>query len=197
MYSDDAQPANPAPASTSARAEGMTHHSTGDNVPAAGAEFARSAEQPGVGDKELVRGSRGRSPMGAREASPGLRSEAEQPSSLDEIKINRNTGVPENYARLGRGRWCGAWTIAGVGSDGRVVLHRVNCKTWGCTYCGPRKAKRYKRAIAAVAEREKLNRFLTLTLDPTKVHSEPVRYLRCVFNKFRTYLKRKYGYSVK
>src|SRR5437588_10595644 len=73
---------NPASVPTSARAEGMTNHSTGDNVPAAGAEFAVLESQPGVGSRELVQGSRGQSPLGARAACPDLRSAAEPVSSL-------------------------------------------------------------------------------------------------------------------
>jgi len=207
------RPQSTAPTWHSARNEGMTNHSTGDSVPAVGAvpfSFAPQSDlqvdhRPlermlGAGGRELVRGSRGQSPLGAREASPGLRSEATQPSSLDEIQTNRNrnpdpAGLP---VIVGRGRYCGAWTVAGLSPDGdRVIFHRVNCKTWSCSFCGPRKAKRYKRAIRMLAEQEQLNRFLTLTLNPSRVQGEPVRYLRQVFNKFRTYLRRKYGVSIK
>ena len=73
----------------------------------------------------------------------------------------------------------------------------MNCKTWGCCYCGPRKANLYKRLIGQLAEREQLTRFLTLTLDPSKIEGDSVRYLRGVFNKFRLYLRRRYGTPVK
>jgi hypothetical protein len=127
-----------------------------------------------------------------------LRSVATQRvSSLDEIQINRNTWDDETLFRAaGRNRNCGIWTI--VGNDGRQQrFHRLNCKTWGCPYCGPRKAKRYKYLIAQLAEREQLTRFLTLTLDPSKIAGNSVPYLRGVFNKFRLYLRRKYGAPVK
>src|SRR5207253_9040018 len=78
----------------------------------------------------------------------------------------------------------------------RVIHRRVNCKTWGCGYCGPRRAKRYKWAIRHLAERHGLNKFLTLTLDPKKIEGNPVRYLRAVFDKFRVYLRRKHGQTV-
>jgi len=48
-----------------------------------------------------------------------------------------------------------------------------------------------------LAEREQLTRFLTLTLDPSLIEGESVAYLRGVFNKFRLYLRRKYGTPVK
>ena len=135
--------------------------------------------------------------IGASEASDVLRSEATQRSSLlDELQNNRNIGIPESFQALGRNRNCGIWTI--VGSDGvRQRLLRLNCKTWGCCHCGPRKAKRYKYLISQLAEREQLTRFLTLTLDPTLIEGDSVRYLRGVFNKFRLYLKRKYGAPIK
>jgi hypothetical protein len=43
----------------------------------------------------------------------------------------------------------------------------------------------------------KLQRFITLTLDPEKIEGDPVVYLRNTFNKFRTYLRRKYGSAPK
>lgn len=134
---------------------------------------------------------------GASEASVVLRSAATQRvSSLDEIQNNRNIGIPQSFQSLGRNRNCGMWTI--VGSDGvRQRFHRLNCKTWGCCYCGPRKAKLYRYRIGQLAEREELTRFLTLTLDPAKIEGNSVRYLRGVFNKFRLYLRRKYGTPVK
>jgi len=143
-------------------------------------------------------GSGGEAPSGASEASGELRSGATQHvSSLDELQINRNTGVPKSFQSLGRGRYCGIWTVSGLSRDGHVIFHRLNCKTWGCPFCGPRKAKRYKYLIAQAAEREQLTRFLTLTLDPTLIEGDSVRYLRRVFDKFRLYLRRKYQASVR
>ncbi len=118
-------------------------------------------------------------------------------SSLDEIQINRNTFDDETLFRAtGRNRNCGIWTI--VGNDGmQQRFHRLNCKMWGCPYCGPRKAKRYKYLIGQLAEREQLTRFLTLTLNPSKIAGNSVPYLRGVFNKFRLYLRRKYKAPIK
>ena len=69
---------------------------------------------------------------------------------------------------------------------------RVNCKSWNCPYCGPRRAKRYKRAIREAAEALALQRLLTLTLDPAKIEGDPVQYLSRLFAMLRVYLGRKY-----
>jgi hypothetical protein len=162
-----------------------------------------ASREPGVG-VDLVcaqhksgQGSGGGATSGANEKSAVLRSEATQRgSSLDELKNNRNTAIPESFQRLGRGRYCGIWTVEGSSPDGRNrIFHRVNCKTWGCCFCGPRKAKKYKYLIGQIAEREQLTRFLTLTLDPSKIEGDSVEYLCSVFNKFRLYLRREYGNS--
>ncbi len=72
----------------------------------------------------------------------------------------------------------------------------MNCKCWNCSYCGPRRAKRYKYAIRATAEVLKLCRFLTLTLDPAKIQGDPVPYLNATFAKLRVYWKREYGIAL-
>jgi hypothetical protein len=151
--------------------------------------------------------SQGKSGQGSGDGVPGvtsaasgvLRSEATQRfSSLDEIQNNRNTDFPSSFKSLRRGKHCGIWTVWGTTPDGlRQMFHRVNCKCWSCSYCGPRKARRYKYLIQHIAEREGLTRFITLTLDPSLIEGDAVRYLRRVFNKFRLYLRRRYGAPVK
>jgi hypothetical protein len=82
--------------------------------------------------------------------------------------------------------------------DGSRRFIRVDCRCWGCLYCGPKKATRYRHAIREVAERYKLNRFLTLTLDPKVLgEKDPVAYINSVFAKWRIYLKRKFGVLIK
>jgi hypothetical protein len=50
--------------------------------------------------------------------------------------------------------------------------------------------------IAQTAERLKLNKLLTLTLDPTKLNGkESTKYINGVFADFRVYLKRRLGYA--
>ena len=57
----------------------------------------------------------------------------------------------------------------------------MNCKSWNCSFCGPRRAKRYKYTIRETAEALQLCRFMTLTLDPSKIEGDPVRYLNATF----------------
>jgi hypothetical protein len=123
----------------------------------------------GISQHKSGRESEGRALSGASAASGGLRSEATQQSSyLDPIQNNRNR-------ELGRGRHCGRFTVRGqIPNSSETRFHRVNCKCWACSYCGPRKAKRYKHAIRAIAEAQGLQRLLTLTLDPTKIEGDPV-----------------------
>jgi hypothetical protein len=90
--------------------------------------------------------------------------------------------------RNGRKVLCGAWTLSGTenptgttawvprnakaevtGTSRRFV--RLNCKSWGCSHCGPRKAARYRSSMMREVERRKLRRMLTLTLDPRNVLS--------------------------
>jgi hypothetical protein len=108
-------------------------------------------------------------------------------SFLDKITINRNR--PN-----GRGKHCGRFSVRGRDvSAGTTKFHRVNCKCWACSYCGPRKARRYRHLIAHTAERLQLRRFVTLTLDPAKIEGDPVRYLNRTWAKLRIYLKRRLG----
>jgi hypothetical protein len=132
-------------------------------------------------------GSGGENPSGGAGGESPCRCEAPLPSFLDPIEINRNK--PE-----GRGKHCGRFSIRGYDSKTDTQRHhRVNCKCWNCSYCGPRKAKRYRYAIRTVAEANKLRRFLTLTLDPSKIDGDPVRYLNRIFAAFRVYLQRRYS----
>jgi hypothetical protein len=112
--------------------------------------------------------------------------EAARSSLLDSIETNRN--IPR------RGKHCGRFTVRGYDhKTARVDFYRVNCKCWNCSYCSPRKAKRYRRAIRLVAEECGLCRFITLTLDPSKIEGDPIRYLNDTFAKLRTYLRRQFG----
>lgn len=51
----------------------------------------------------------------------------------------------------------------------------------------------YRDAIRRSAERLRLTRFITLTLDKNKICGDPVSYLRECFTKWRVSLWRKYG----
>jgi hypothetical protein len=123
--------------------------------------------------------------------------------SLDTYTNNRHSygEIPLRYRRpLGRGRFCGRLSIAGVDpKTNRKKFQRLNCGSWTCSYCGPRKALRARRAIRCVAEALDLRYFLTLTLDPKKLDNRAfaVKHLRLSFNKFREYLRRQYGVAPK
>lgn len=189
---------------------GPTIPATSGRNPEACPPSSRPIDNDGAGDidgsdssREALDSSQGKSGWGAGGEAPKasaraeLRSEAEQRTSLDSKEINRYTHDLAELHKQGRKRYCGLRTLTGIAANSGVTRFiRLDCKTWGCPYCAPRKAKRYKAAIREIAEREQLNRFLTLTLDPRKIEGSPVRYLRKVFNKFRVYLLRKYGKSI-
>ena len=147
---------------------------------------------PAGKDEKLSREFEGRALIGR--AAP-------VPYSLDSITNNRHNAQPDHYARpVGRGRHCGRWSIRGRDpKTNRAIVRRVNCGSWSCSYCGPRKAKLARRRIREVAEELNLRIFLTLTLDAEKLKNKrsAVPYMRMVFNKFREYLRRKYGESPK
>lgn len=175
---------------------GPTIPATSDRKPEAcppGFDSLPSQRKSGQGSGDGV-------PGGASGASGVLRSKATQRgwgSSLDEIQNNRNTGIPSSFQALGRNPHCGIWSIVGFGDGSLQKFHRLNCKCWSCKHCGPKKAKRYRYLISQLAEQEHLTRFLTLTLDPKKIQGNSVSYLRGVFNKFRLYLRRKFGSPIK
>ncbi len=117
--------------------------------------------------------------------------EAPVPSSLDEIQINRDRPA-------GWKRYCGRFTVQGTcKSDARKARYsRVGCKCWDCSACGPRRAAMFCIRIAQTAERLKLNKLLTLTLDPAKLHgAESTKYINEAFAEFRVYLRRYLGYA--
>jgi hypothetical protein len=142
-------------------------------------------------------GGLGRSPIGA---------EGTVHSCLVPLENNRNKQEDWNlqhfqkglskYNSLGRNKYCGAYTVEGR-SASETKYVRVNCKCWDCPYCGPRRAKLYRARIRSVAEEHRLNRFLTLTLDPKKIEGDPIKYLRECFNEFRVYLHRRFGRAIK
>lgn len=128
------------------------------------------------------------------------------PPSLDEVQINRDT--PKGWKKS-----CGRFSVRGVAlqGPGKSRFCRVGCKCWDCSGCGPRRASMYCIRIAQTAERLKLNKLLTLTLDPAKIpcahcgcvlkaheesacaeyKSDSTRYINEIFADFRVYLRRK------
>ena len=96
-------------------------------------------------------------------------------SSLDSVKNNRHTDAV--FARpVGRGKYCGRMSVRGADpKTGATVYRRVNCGAWGCSYCGPRKARTAQHAIRTIAAGLGLSYFLTLTLDPKQVPNKKMQ----------------------
>ncbi len=92
---------------------------------------------------------------------------------------------------------CGKTSIHGKLKDGDCwgVL-RVNCKKWTCPVCGPKNVRKLRKAIISAAEGKGLNRFLTLTLDPSKYEGDSLEYINNCWVKLRVYLSRKYGQKI-
>jgi len=98
------------------------------------------------------------------------------------------------------GRSCGRHTLIGR-VDGQYVHKRSRCKSYTCGLCGPRKIRQVRKGIVRRALEHKLQRFLTLTLDPKKFPSDldvagKIQYLQGVWRKMRVYLRRKLGKSL-
>jgi hypothetical protein len=159
---------------------------------------AASREAAGGGHEPPPAGKDQKLPWGFGGDAPDERAVGASFYSLDEVENNRhNPRIPEYYRRpLGRGKFCGRCCIRGIDPNtGRTVYRRLNCGSWTCAYCGPRRARTARRRICEVAEALNLRYFLTLTLDPKKLEHPKlaVPHLRLCFNKFREYLKREFG----
>ena len=91
--------------------------------------------------------------------------------SLDSKKNNCNNDT------------CGSVLVTGTYVENGIEYRgfsRLPCKTWGCPYCGPIKAKQLQKRIAKLAKENDLSRMLTLTLDPKKLPEgeDPVKVIR-------------------
>ena len=99
----------------------------------------------------------------------------------------------------GKKKYCGNYSIVGKSKEGvgRVIKHR--CKTWGCAVCGPKKLKKVSKGIYKAADTYELNRFITLTLpaDYKGSYQDSVIDINKIWSKFRVYLERKHGDSIK
>jgi hypothetical protein len=149
------------------------------------------------GESKTLPAGKDEKPSREFEGGALISAEGAVPSLLDSITNNRHTDPPDCYARpVGRGKYCGRLSIKSKDlKTNRTVYRRVNCGSWSCSYCGKRKAKTTRLAIRETAEKLTLRYFLTLTLNPSKLKGgeNAVHHLRVVFNKFREYLRRKYG----
>jgi hypothetical protein len=121
----------------------------------------------------------------------------EPPSGFNYTEHNCNTEV---RPRRSRGRFCGAWTMVGP-FDGKYNYVRSRCKSYRCELCGPRKIRHVRKSIVRHAIENRLQRFLTLTLDPKKFPVGvnligKISYLKNCWRKMREYIRRKLGKSV-
>lgn len=101
-----------------------------------------------------------------------------------------------------RNKSCGKFSLVGEIRDkktGRKMYKhaRLDCKTYGCSYCGERKVKRIKKAIIKQATNFKLQRMLTLTLNPQNCSAQDsIEHIRYCWSELRTYLKRLHGETI-
>lgn len=86
-----------------------------------------------------------------------------------------------------------------VGSrEGKYLHIRSKCKSYRCGICGPRKIRQVRKRIVNIAVEKRLDRFLTLTLDPSKLNSlsdtkSEIAYLKNCWRKMRVYIERQLG----
>ncbi|MDR3711819.1 MAG: hypothetical protein P4L51_03300 [Puia sp.] len=110
----------------------------------------------------------------------------QQQAENEADSIKKTAMAPSGAPEAGRKKFCGAWSLQGTRKAGSVSNQglqravptasapsrkylRLRCKCWGCSLCAPRKANKYRGQILRAVVREKLNRFLTLTLDAKKI----------------------------
>jgi hypothetical protein len=75
--------------------------------------------------------------------------------SLDSLTNNRHNRVLRDFEKRpqGRGKYCGRMSITGIDpKTARKKVRRINCGSWTCSYCGPRKARTARASIRRVAE---------------------------------------------
>jgi hypothetical protein len=111
----------------------------------------------------------------------------------------RDVALTQETRRARRGRNCGKWTMRGD-VDGKFKYQRHRCKSWACRRCGRLKLRVVRARIADYAAQHKLQRLVTLTLDPKKLppglsQKKKVQYLRQCWRGMRVYLRRKLGRS--
>ena len=76
---------------------------------------------------------------------------------------------------------------------------RLFCDRWSCYYCGPQKAELLRDGIINAFLSHKLQRHMTLTLDPstTPEDSCPFKIIKTAWGRFYHYLRRKHSGRLK
>jgi hypothetical protein len=105
------------------------------------------------------------------------------PDSLDPNRHNSNTPDCSRYILSGR-----------RAEDGLFPHRKVFCNSYACASCGAVKVSRLRKAIEAAIKNFDLRVFATLTLSTDCCSPEQSQsYIRKVWNKHRTYQRRKFG----
>ena len=116
------------------------------------------------------------------------------------IKIEANSLSSLVNTEHNRNNTCGRWTLIGQKNSptGKLWGHvRLYCKKWTCPFCGPSKAAKLRKAIIENAVERKMNRMMTLTLNPSVCAAEEsVEHIKKCWNKLRTYLRREFGRNI-
>lgn len=124
---------------------------------------------------------------------------AQPPStSLDYTQHNCNSLI--RRASRPKRRGCGAFTLIGS-KEGKYQHLRSKCKSYRCGVCGPYKLRCVRKRIVALSVQHGLFRFLTLTLDPSKLDPNwdlqaEIAYLRDCWRKMRVYIERELGHRL-
>ena len=131
---------------------------------------------------------------------PGTGAKAAQPPSTSLDYTQHNCNSLNRRVPRPRRRGCGAFTLVGS-KDGKYQHIRSRCKSYLCGVCGPYKLRYIRKRIVALAVQHGLFRFLTLTLDPSKLDpawdlQAEIAYLRKCWRKMRVYTERKLGHSL-
>src|SRR5260370_38968072 len=101
-----------------------------------------------------------------------------------------------------KGFGCGNFSVVGPvkGKPGVFGNKARCCKSYRCDRCRPPKLKDVRSRIGGAAAKHKLNKMVTLTLDPSKLAKQgrkrTDRYIRECWRKMRVLLTRQYGKSL-
>ena len=94
---------------------------------------------------------------------------------------------------------CGSFSVVGPikGQPGKFGYKRLFCGSYRCNRCRKPKLKKVRERISQIAAEHKLQRMVTLTLDPKKIPAEhrktTDRYIRGLWRMMRVLLSRDYG----
>jgi hypothetical protein len=131
---------------------------------------------------------------------PGTGAKAAQPPSTSLDYTQHNCNNQNHWTPRPKRRGCGAFTLVGL-KNGKYEHVRSRCKSYRCGVCGPYKLRCVRKRIVTLAVQHGLVRFLTLTLDPSKLDPTwdlwaEIAYLRNCWRKMRVYIERKLDHSL-